>query len=1140
MTASKKDFNYRITEFFLNNSRLTILSLILLILLSAISLSVLKTTGFPNPTVNIAIVTTIYPGASSDTVSRDVTKPIEGALKNITGIESYTSVSRNSTSVISVSIDTDANIDTVQNKISTAVRSLKLPTGTEAPQISVPQIGTPDFIFSLAATDKATLYTAWDQFRDDLNEIADTSTVTPLADLKQRVLIKLDIERLTSFGLTIEEVQRQIASVGETLPVISNVTIDGSNETISTKIAGDDFETLRNLRIYTQTNATRSQIATSIALSDIAQISKDYYFENNDSSYVGIRVGGQSIVLPALVITIKTAAYADKVAYAEELVHKIEQYNEVHLVGEDWYLDDTNEKPVLFIQNLSANDSTKEQVNEVVTGLIGGKLKTESIFANLGWFLGGIQLVFLAMLLFVSWRAAIISAAAIPLSLVFSFIYLYLTGESLNTLVLFSLVLVLGLVVDPALVIIESIQRSIDMGHKGKEAALLAVKDVGGGLFLATLTNVIVFLPFGVISGVLGQIFSYIPLTIIPATIGSYIVPLVLLAWFGGAFLKPTKGKTNDEEKNLWFIARWLIQLNSLILHSRVWVRLIIMTIALIMPFMVVGALISSGSIKFAQFASSQNSQYLAVSGTFLPTKTQAETQIIKRQIIETIVERPYIKQVFAQSNRLSLQIELVAAEERPDTKSVTIASEIQEQLNQKFGSYLFDISVGVQGNGPPGSAYKVSIAIKTDDLDLLEKGAKDVGKTLLMTCKTNGIISINPSCPDDQKMIIKIDDGYTGKENQALDILIDLDTLYSKQFISPAGPLTTSFNQQIKRLFNIADEKKISSIKVAGDETDVVLEKVTTDPHTRDDLTNQQIKNTLGESYTLGAVATLQANTPKDTIQGVKGQVVGTILGRLRPADDNETGSAAVIQAVVDYYQQNNAEHTTALGLPNDAIEKYSEGSSASFTKSFQELLLALVLAIVMTYFVLAVFFGSLGLPLVILFTVPLTFIGVFPALASFTSGEFGFLEIIGLIILVGVVENVAIFLIDAALQKINYDNWDEKRAISFASGVRLRPVILTQITAIASLAPLAFLSEFYRSISIVIIFGLLTSGFTSLITTPILFIFFRWLSRSFQALPWWHKVLFFPLLPFYIVGMGISNRKKIDGQTSSTDQIQ
>lgn len=125
----------------------------------------------------------------------------------------------------------------------------------------------------------------------------------------------------------------------------------------------------------------------------------------------------------------------------------------------------------------------------------------------------------------------------------------------------------------------------------------------------------------------------------------------------------------------------------------------------------------------------------------------------------------------------------------------------------------------------------------------------------------------------------------------------------------------------------------------------------------------------------------------------------------------------------------------------------------------------------------------------------------GWVPALASFGGGQFGFLEIIGLIILVGLVVNVAIFLIDSARIQIS-TGLDEKTAIANASGLRLRPVLLTKLVAAASLSPLIFFSELYRSISIVIVFGLLASGFISLVTTPILFIFFRSLSRNVSKL--------------------------------------
>lgn len=1120
----KKDFNYRITEFFLDNSRLTILCVLLFLMISFVALLGLKTTGFPSPKVNIAIVTTIYPGASSEVMSRDITKPIEGALKSVSGIETYTSISRNSTSVVSVTIASNANADTVQSKISTAVRSVKLPISAEEPQITVPTIGSPDFILSLASDDKEKLYQNWDKFRNSLNEIAETSSIEPLADLKRRVLINLNLETIANAGLTVEEVQRQIASIGETLPVISNTTLDGESQTISTKLAGDDLNSLQQLKIYTSASPAKGTNSSSILLSDLAEIKLDYYFENNAISYVGIHTKETEQVLPALVVTIRTADGADKNAYAQTMLGKIANQPEIAVVGHPWTLD--RSKPVFLINNLSTNDSTKEQVDEVVGGLIGSKLKTKSTFADLGWLLGGIQLVFLAMLIFVSWRAAIVSALAIPLSLLFSLIYVFFIGESLNTLVLFSLVLVLGLVVDPALVILESIQRQIDLGHRGKDAALLAVKDVGGGLFLAALTNIIVFAPFGIISGVLGQIFGYIPLTIIPSTIGSYIVPLVILAWIGSSFLRPTKGKSNDEEKNLWGIAQQLIKLNYRILHSKVWIRILIIVIALVTPFMITGSLISSGEIKFVQFASSQNSKYLSVIGTFLPAKNSTETQAIRRQITEIIANDPEVKQIFPLGKGLNLQVELLAAEERPGTISVDIAKKLQTEISNKFGPYFFDFQISVRGNAPPATAFKVSLAVKTDNLTILEKAAKSVGSTLAMVCKENDKITVNFQCADANRLISRVDDGYNGKENKALDITIDRGDLYSNQFVTTSGPLTSLLNQQVKRLFNVADEKKVGSIKVAGKDTEVFLDKQTRDPAQAQDLGMAIVKNSAGDPYNISAIAALVPNLPKDTIQGVKGQIVGVVQGRIREQDDNESISARITQAIVNYYNDNNFTESEKLGLSDNSIEQYSEGSSAGFAKSFQELLLALLLAIVLSYFVLAVFFGSLGQPLVILFTVPLTFIGVFPALATFSTGEFGFLEIIGLIILVGIVENVAIFLIDAARQKINNDGWEEKRAISFASGVRFRPVILTKLTAIASLAPLALLSEFYRSISLVIIFGLITSGFTSLITTPILFIFFRWLSRSFQLLPWWHKILFFPLFPLYIIAMGFYYR--------------
>ena len=113
----KKDFNYYITKFFLENSRLTILALLLLIFLGLMSTLLLKTTGFPNPEIKIALVTASYPGASSETVSKDVTQPIEGAIKDVDGVTNYVSTSVNSFTTIAVTIDQSANADSVRSKL---------------------------------------------------------------------------------------------------------------------------------------------------------------------------------------------------------------------------------------------------------------------------------------------------------------------------------------------------------------------------------------------------------------------------------------------------------------------------------------------------------------------------------------------------------------------------------------------------------------------------------------------------------------------------------------------------------------------------------------------------------------------------------------------------------------------------------------------------------------------------------------------------------------------------------------------------------------------------------------------------------------------------------------------------------------
>jgi multidrug efflux pump subunit AcrB len=1138
---TKNNFNYRITEFFLHNTRITIISFVLLILLGGASAFFLKTTGFPKIEVKTALIITVYPGASSETVNRDVTIPLEGKIKGIEGVENYVSSSQNSSSVIRVSILDSVSVDTVKNKIQSAVSDVKLPIGAQKPEVSSISIAGADYIFSITAPTLEQEYNTYSTIKTKLDEIPETSEIQPISNLQKKLNITIDKVALDKTNIRVDTIAEKLGSLNEEIPVINNVSIDGKTQGISTRIKETSLEDVKNLSFIstpqTPPGAPEPQQANAnYKLSEFATFDYKYEFSGNIDS-IGVRESDNR-VKQSLVFQITTKENTDQSAYQKKIEEKFKEIQDLTFSpkGELKLTDKIN-----IVEHFTTNEQNQDQVSEVIEGLVGGPLKIQNKnFAWIGWLLGGIQLVFLVMVIFVSWRAAIVAAFSIPLSLIFSTIYIFFTGGSLNTLVLFSLVLVIGLVVDPALVILESIQRKLDTGLPAKDAALEAVKDVGNGLFLATLTNIIVFVPFGVISGFLGQIFRWIPLTIVPATIGSYIVPLVFLAWIGSYVLKRNTKKTTDEEENLWVAAKLLIKFNHGLLHGSRFVRLVLVLGILVLSITIAGIFTNSKQVRVVQFASSQNGPLVSVTGSFNTATPVAERKQIQKEIIAKILENPQVIDVypFDSATDIFYYVNIKKPVDRPNIKSIDIAKDINDKLSSIRGK-LFDLDAGVEGTGGPSVAYPVALAVKTTELEKIKTGSLDIGDLLIYGTCIDGDKKISIEKPNKKadgnyesrcvsgknKVIEKVDNGFTNKQNNQLEVVLNRAQLEQKNLTLPNSPATILVNGTIKNTFNLNPREDLK-IDINGEKTLVDLKyNNNTPPSTLESLKTTKITGIDGQSQNLSEIATIDQTQPKSRIGRVNGQTVGLVQAKLVKEFNDEAYADQITTGVIEYYNKNNSENTKNLGLPEKSIESYSQGGSASAIKSFKELGIALLLAIIFTYIVLAIFFNSLTQPLVILYTIPLTFTGIFPALGWIGNGEFGFLEIIGLIILVGVVENVAIFLIDAANQNITA-GMDEKRAIALASGVRFRPVILTKITAIASLAPLAFLSEFYRSISLVIIFGLLASGFVSLVTTPILFIFFRWLSRAFLKLKWYNKIFFFPLLPIYIIVLGFQDK--------------
>ncbi len=1143
--AGKWNFNFWISKLFLENSRLTFLLLLVLIFLGIFSLFNLKSTGFPNPTVPVVIVRTIYPGANSEVVNSEVTIPLEGKIKDVDGVIRYNSNSFNSLSVISVYLDEKKNVDSIKSSLDSVIKELKLPDGIENPKLETIDIGGPDVILSIVGKNIDQVYQKYQSVNKKLQENQDVVSVEMVRKIEKIVIVKPRFEELSRYGISFNEFNSFLSTFGENTPAVSNVTLDNTNISINTSVGNNTFEDLLNLTFIVKENNINNEqninnINTlnkkTVKLKDIAEVSTSYKYDNNYGSVYGFynKKENKEEVIPAIILNIKGGKTLDKGIFTTNLIEDLKEIDNINYVFRDDLVKEYQDDKVYLVKSYAVADNNQEQIDEIISGIIGSKIG-DNYFGYLGYLLGGVQLVVLVMIAFVSIRAALIAAAAIPLSLLFTTIYLYFTGESLNTLVLFSLVLVLGLVVDPALVVLEAIQRKIDTGINKKDAVLLAIKDIGNGVFLATLTNIIVFVPFGILSGVFGQIFAYIPLTIVPAVIGSYIVPLVFLAWFGGITLKKNKNSKNDEAENMWQIAKIIVKINERILHSHRLIRSLIVILGLVIPISLMIFMFNSRAITQTQFSISDDADLGLLSGTFLPQISKENKENTTKKVLEILSKNSNITSVVEIPNNDLQYYVFFKPKDQREIKSKYIVEDINKKLEEEFNlssknlDKFFDLNFKLVQTGGQSSDYQINISVKTENLEKLKNSSQKIGKNIEnIICFVNNEVIVDNNCDESKKIISKVDDGFTNKDNLSYNLNLDRDILLLSGMVDyTKGSLSNNLTFAIRNKFDNPRQLPVTqTVYTDSSKLDVYI-KLEQNITTFDQLQNSLIQDFKVNQNQLDSLLKVKKESPKDNIQRIRGQTVGLIRAEVKSEfKDNQGLISEVTRKIIDFYEKNDYQETVNLGLEKKSINDYNDGSNADFQKSFSELFVALIIAVIASYVVLAVFFRSLSLPLTILYTIPLTILGVFPSLWFFAGGQFGFLEIIGFIILVGIVENVAIFLIDSANQKIK-EGMEIKKAISYATGIRFKPIILTSITAIASLAPLAITSQFYRSISVVIMFGILSSSLFSLITTPILFVFFNWTSKNFQKLNLLNKILFYPLMPIYIIRWAILNKK-------------
>lgn len=1045
--------NNRVVDLIFSNIRMAFLFFLFLVVFGTFSLSHMQRQGFPDVAINMATVTVIYPNAPSHIVESEVVKPLEAVFADMDSVKEYQTISSESAGVGIVTFFENSDLDSAISDLDKRIALVSFPEDAMEPKVSKISVAdSGQFMIGLSGpSNDWGLFELSKDVQEDLENLDGVKSVRITNAVTPEVVIAFVDSALTEKQVTRAQVE-QIIQIAQFEAPVGSFEDGGEKTTIILSKTVDSLDAIRNI-----------VIAPDVVLGDVATVTP--VLNNNDTyNRIGFRDNEFSDFKTqrAVVYSIVIDSDADIV----EIEETIQSYMN------DLKSDTTKNGELVMLYNQAFE--TRTQIQEISSSLFGQPIDALGPFAFLGYVLGGLGFVVLLLFIFMNARIALLAAMSIPLSLFSASMYLYLMDIQLNTLVLFSMVLVIGLVVDPTIVFLESLQRYKLQGLSGREAAAKTMSTVGLGVFLAVATNIIVFLPFGVVGGFFGQIIKYIPATVIPAMIASMLIPVLFFMPLGSYILSGKKNGAlgaNDELEGTWFVSKKLGQGIKFLLgrgKSRMALRIFVFLLTFLSPIIVGVATIKSGAVEVVQFAGEEDAYQIIVNGE-IPDSVSFETAVYEYVVPmqNILAKQPEILHyVYYQQNGNSFTIlgELLPIDVREENgmRSTSVfVSELNAELKDISPDALIEASTS--SAGPPSDAFPIKLQFAGHDAEELNRAATDIETFLsglegirrvensatVDDANTTITVALDPSHPFGQNPMFVysvLKDRMTRKDLGKIALADESFDVFS---VSADAPKTLEEVQTIK-LGVLPTGQKLMDVTI----NDVVSETTT--------MTSINIQRLNGKRYV---------------------QVSATV---------GEDVIISDIQSKLDDYVTD--EKLAEYGLDRDAIS--SNGEMDMIADSFTDLFIALAVALFIIYVLLVAFFRSFVEPFIILFAVPLGLVGVFLSIA-FTTGQLGFLELLGVVTMAGIVVNVTILLIDYANQ-LKREGKSVSESIAISVAVRFRPIVLTQLTAFGSLIPLVFLSPFWKGLAAAIIFGIISSALLSLFVTPILYLWSDTLGRA------------------------------------------
>ena len=1066
----------------------TLMFFIAIILLGVVSLSRLSIDLLPSISYPRLSVITQYPGVAPEEVETLVTVPLETSVSRIPGLRRVESVSKEGFSFISLEFvwGTDMNFALLHTRERLDSARDSLPEGCEKPIIiSLDPQSSP--IMTLALTGQRSLLElkelAEEMIKPRLEQIEGIAAVEITGGVEREIQVELEPEKLASYGLSLETVSRKISGFNQSL---HGGTIRKGKFLYSLRIAGE-FGTVREIEeIPVKFTGDRGVVL----LKHLGRV-VDSMKEREGTT----RLNGRDSI--GLLIRKEYGTNTVRVSQmARKVIEQIKKENpEINL--------EVITEQAGYIQ--SAIASARE---EIIQGAI---------------------LAFLTLLIFLQeWKSPLIIGTVIPISIIGVFNILFLRDMTLNLMSLGGLALGVGMLDDTAVVVSENIFRHRQLGAGVKEAASTGTREVISPVAASVLTTIVVFLPVIYVRGLAGQLFKDTALTVTYTLLSALLVSVTLLPMLASRerllarperigldfrFLSPGQIRAAGGTRSRWaypwlgfkFLAYNLVLLTlwltRTIIKSVGWLfsRVFRSISELLKPAL--EAVFRAFNRRYQQFVSRHSTAlgwsldhkkttfYLAlvlfslivVLGIFLPRelmpplrtssfnlnlKMPAEysleqTEEIVARLEGWLQQQPECRRVFS-------QVGIISSSEsfRPDVSVnsavVTVETENPAALDnlmsrtRKFLTAIPDLSFSASreqttlGEFLALTSGQIVLKVKGQNLEILRRTALDFADRLK---SVPGLTDVNLNLQQGKpQLLIKI-------KPDALEKYPDLTAGELANYLVQAirGQLATKYREMEKK-YDVRIWLEPESRKTV----DRVLNSFY--PHGQSLIPLQELM-----SYELaeGLNEIRRENQEREIL--VTANLRGRKFSQVAPA----------IQAQI---QQMNlpAEYRILFG-----------GEREEMAVSFRSLLLAFLMAVVLIYMIMAAQFESLLHPFLIMFTIPMGLIGT-GALLLLTGQSLNVISLIGVVVLVGIVVNNAIVEIDY-INQLRREGHDLRRAVVEGTATRLRPIMMSTLSTIAGLIPMALGlgrgAELLRPLAIAVIGGLTSSLFLTLILIPVLY---------------------------------------------------